>query len=114
MASWQAGDHIAVDYSITLGDSAANSTFALQLFNVTRSETGPLYTTDSALSITDAWYANATSTGVYAGFSSSWQMLDAAPDVNVDTFTVIPEPATLGLIGFVGSAMLFARRRLSL
>lgn len=113
MANWQAGDHLAVDYSITLGDSASNSVFALQLFNVTRGESGSILNANPLTSITDTWYTNATTTGVYAGFSTSWQMTNVAPDMNVDTFTVVPEPATIGLVAVFGAGILFIRRNLA-
>ena len=43
--------------------------------------------------------------GVYAGDITS------SPDIEFDNLNVVPEPATFGLMGLAGVAVLFARRR---
>lgn len=65
----------------------------------------------------------AEGTTIYAGYSTFWHdssgggtnMLTSAGmnQVNVDNFavSVIPEPATLGLVAFFGGTVLFIRRR---
>ncbi len=104
------GDVLQYDYNLTLGADAASTFYTVRLQNLTDgTDTG----TGTITGVDATIYAALTGSGAYGFFQTINPSTGASglAGAQVNSITVIPEPATLGLVAAMGGAVLFIRRR---
>lgn len=119
---------LKMDYSLTLGTAASNSIVAANLSyyddvagwtTLTSGSYEGLYWYDKVDNVTTEYestdlYNAALSDGLFAATGSSWQLANAskgtADSMTMEDFTVIPEPATVGMLGLGALGLLVLRR----
>lgn len=103
------GDVFQIDYTLTLGANAGASSYTAQITNLTDSLSTALGTKSGL----DAnVYDALTTTGGFAYFRTSFDMtaVTGVTSAQMNSYTVIPEPSSIALVG-LGLAALISRRR---
>ena len=103
--------NLAVEYTLNVGSSAAQSTFTHKIINL-----DTLVSASASTNLDSTIYTALTSgSGVYSYLSSGGYNANGAGVTGIDVFstTVIPEPATVGMLGLGALITLGLRRKLT-
>ncbi len=101
---------LAVEYTINVGASAGESTFDMKIINM---DTDAFAT--GSLALDSAIYTALTGSGVYSYLHSQTFAGNSSGVTGIDVYstTVIPEPATIGMLGLGALLTLGLRRKLT-